>query len=592
MRKLSVALLILALNGGLLVASPAPSFISVHAGEAIPQPFVPSSPPSQTILRVTLRSPTDAGWLLANGYDVLEAREGDDLFILGDESAAAELRAQGFVVVDVSPPPSAVEAQPFTYYGGYRTVAEHWAHLDAVAAAHPDLALLVDYGDSWRTVNSVPNGHDLRAICITQQREGDCALDPETDKPRFLVIAATHARELSTSETAWRFIDLLVDGYAADADIAALLEHNEVWIVPVVNPDGRTIVEQGGNNPLLQRKNANDSLGNCGVPNYGVDLNRNANFKWGVSGASTAPCSQVYRGTAAASEPEEYFLETLMSGLFHDQRGPLDGDVAPITTTGAMVTLHSFGNLMLLPWGWTECSGSLCAPANRAPNDAGLRAWGFRMSHYNGYPTGQSSELLYAAAGVTDDWAYGVLGIPGVTFEIGPNGGACGGGFTPPYSCQDSTFWPLNRGALLYAAKMARQPYALALGPNTLSATMSISSVMAGAAVTVTASINDNALGASGFGRPATQPISAAELYLDSPPWAGGVPISMTAADGAFDAASEIARVGLDTTTLDVGRHTLFVRGQDAAGNWGPTTARWLFVLGDERVFLPITRRD
>jgi hypothetical protein len=594
MRKAPFAALIIVLNIALIAATLiVPQTVTVSASDVVSQPLPLTPESAQTIYRVTLRSPADAQLLLSAGYDVLEAREGDDVFILGDDAVVNELRAQGF---DVRPHEISLtnNYQPTTYFNGYRTVAEHWAHLDAVATAHPDLTKLVDYGDSWRKVNNVPNGHDLRAICITRLREGDCALNPETDKPRFLVIAATHARELSTSEMAWRFIDLLVGGYYVDADITALLNYSEIWIVPVVNPDGRTIVEQGGNSPLLQRKNANYALGNCPVPNGGVDLNRNGSYKWGAAGASTAPCSSVYLGQSQASEPEQYYLETLMGQLFRDQRDIGDLPAAPITTTGSMLTLHSFGNMVLLPWGWTECFNALCPPSKRAPNDAGLRAWGFRMSHYNGYITGQSSEALYAAAGVTDDWAYGVLGIPGATFEIGPSSGACGGGFTPPYSCQDGTFWPLNRGALLYAAKLTRQPYALSLGPNTLSVTVSVSNgvVMTGTVVTVTATINDNALGNSGYDRPASQAITAAELYLDAPVWAGGTPITMTARDGAFNSNTEVVTATLDTAELSAGRHMLFVRGKDAAGNWGPVTAQWLTVLGDKRIFVPALRHD
>jgi hypothetical protein len=596
MRKAPFAALIVALNIALIVATLIiPQTVTVNADTGVSQPLSLTPELPQAIYRVTLRTSADAQLLLSTGYDVLEAREGDDVFILADEAATDALRTQGYVInLHTELTTHNSQLIPQTYFGGYRTVVEHWAHLDAVAAAHPDLTKLVDYGDSWRKVNNVPNGHDLRAICITKLREGDCALDPETDKPRFLVIAATHARELSTSEMAWRFMDLLVEGYSADADITALLDYNEIWIVPVVNPDGRTIVEQGGSNPLLQRKNTNYALGNCAVPNGGVDLNRNGSYKWGAAGTSTAPCSSVYLGQSQASEPEQYYLETLMGQLFRDQRDIGDLPAAPITTTGSMLTLHSFGNMVLLPWGWTECFNALCPPSKRAPNDAGLRAWGFRMSHYNGYVTGQSSEVLYAAAGVTDDWAYGVLGIPGATFEIGPSSGTCGGGFTPPYSCQDGTFWPLNRGALLYAAKLTRQPYALSLGPNTLSVTVSVSNgvVMTGTAVTITATINDNAFGNSGYDRPASQVITAAELYLDAPPWAGGAPITMTARDGAFNSNTEVVTATLDTTSLSAGRHMVFVRGKDAAGNWGPVTAQWLTVLGDKRIFVPALRHD
>jgi hypothetical protein len=242
-----------------------------------------------------------------------------------------------------------------------------------------------------------------------------------------------------------------------------------------------------------------------------------------------------------------------------------------------MLTLHTYSNLVLLPWSWTECFGLPC-PANlQAPNNAGLRSFAFRLSHYNGYTTGQGSEILYAASGVTDDWAYGQLGIAGATFEIGPQFGACSG-FLPAYACQDSTFWPLNRDAFLHAAKAARQPYALSLGPTPGSPTLSALTVTVGSPVTLTVTLRDDAYGNTGVGRPAAQNIAAAEVYVDVPPWQGGTPIALTAQDGAFDSPNEVTRGVLNTTTLGAGRHTLFVRGQDAAGNWGTTSAAFLWV--------------
>lgn len=560
------------------------------------------------ILRVIVRSPGDIALLSNGSYDLLEARDGNALFVLGDAATLADLRAKGFDAAVHSPltpypspltsPGSPLKAQ--RYFGGYRTVAEHEAHMDAIAAAWPDLALVVDYGDSWRKVTGRPDGHDLKAICITRRRGNDCQLTPITDKPRFLLIAAIHARELSASEIAWRWMDFLVNDYGQDPDVTWLLDNHEMWVIPVANPDGRHLVEQGGNAPYLQRKNLNDAQGTCGFPpghpNYGfsqpgVDLNRNASFQWGVSGASANPCDQTYPGLNAASEPEQYALEALMRNLFADQRGPALSDAAPITATGAMLTLHTFGDLILLPWGWTQCFGA-CLPTQRTPNDAGLRAFAFRMGYFNGYAIGQASELLYPASGTTDDWAYGALGVPSFTYEIGPLGGTCGG-FTPPYTCQDDVFWPLNREALFYAAKVARQPYALSLGPTTFSVTLSSNVIAPGQSVTLTAMIDDDALGAhvQSIGRPATQPISAAEAYLATPPWLGGVPVVLTAQDGAFDSATEPVIGQLDATTLSVGRHLVFVRGRDAEGNWGPVTAQWLTITGGNAVYLPLIRR-
>jgi hypothetical protein len=530
-----------------------------------------------SIFRVSVRSPVDVDRLTSGGYDVLEGRGENYLLILGDDAVAETLRSEGFTVTIDQELSSSSGIETAAYFGGYRTVAEHYAHLDRLVATHPNLAVTVDYGDSWRKQNDRPDGHDLRAICITKLRPGDCALTPTTDKPRFFLMAAIHARELSASEVAWRWLDFLVEGYGNDPDVTALLDYSEMWVVPVANPDGRLLVEQGGERPTLQRKNANDALGDCANPptgssQFGVDLNRNASFKWGLTGASDDPCSLVYRGAAPASEPETAALEALLSSLFPDQRGPNDSDAAALTTNGAMISLHSFSDLIILPWGTSVCGGFACPPEQRAPNDAGLRSFAFRMGAYNGYQVGQASEILYPVNGATDDWLYGTLGIPAFTFEVGPATAPCGG-FLPDYACQE-TFWSLNRDALLYAARTARQPYTSALGPTVRAAPGALQAP-AGSPVTFTAIVNDGAYGESGVDRPAAQAIAAAELYIDAPPWAGGSPLTMSAQDGAFDSFTESATVQLNTQ-LSIGRHMLFVRGRDAEGNWGPITAQWL----------------
>jgi carboxypeptidase T len=556
----------------------------------------PAAARDSFLLRVTASTPAQVKKLTTGSYDLIEARSGNDYFVVADAATRRRLVKDGFAVKDAGQLESSkvrgdaaaqrrLGAKPGsrgtskattvypTFYGGYRTVVAHEQHLNDVALAHPDLAQIVDYGDSYlKTSTAGVGGHDLRAICLTKAVAGDCALTPTAAKPRLVVMAAIHARELSTSEMAWRWIDYLVDNYNVLPEVTALLDNQEIWVIPVVNPDGRDIVESGGASPFLQRKNADNSAGAlCATPptvssQIGVDLNRNATFKWGGVGTSPFGCDQTYRGTGAASEPEQLALQTLFSQLFTDTRGPLDTDIASLTTRGALVTLHSYSNLTLLPWGWTTAL---------SPNNAGLRSLAFRMSYYNGYQTGTGPEILYGTTGTTDDDLYGQRGTPGFTIEIGPTSGTCGG-FTPPYTCQDSTFWPLIRGSLQSLAKNARQPYIDAAGPVTTSAAASVS----GTTLTVTGVTDDNAYGNApgSFGRPATQNISAAQYYLDVPPWAGGAPLTMTATDGFFNAKAEAVRATTTTTGLTSGRHTVFVRGRDSSGTYGTITAAWFQV--------------
>jgi hypothetical protein len=61
---------------------------------------------------------------------------------------------------------------------------------------------------------------------------------------------------------------------------------------------------------------------------------------------------------------------------------------------------------------------------------------------------------------------------------------------------------------------------------------------------------------------------------VDTPPWApGATPVTLAAADGAFDETIEAVQETLPTTGWPTGRHLVFVRGQDAAGNWGAVAA-------------------
>jgi hypothetical protein len=62
--------------------------------------------------------------------------------------------------------------------------------------------------------------------------------------------------------------------------------------------------------------------------------------------------------------------------------------------------------------------------------------------------------------------------------------------------------------------------------------------------------------------------VQAVEYYLDD---TQGTPVAMDAKDGAFDQVSEDVRAA--AAAVGSGDHVLYVRGGDAAGNWGPCTS-------------------
>ncbi|MFP4439550.1 MAG: M14 family zinc carboxypeptidase [Chloroflexaceae bacterium] len=511
------------------------------------------------VVRIRAATPAEAFRLIERGINQFEARDGDDLLVLVTAEQQAALRAAGWDVrLDRTQTSRLRSVQPQTVQTDYRTVEETEQFLRSMAETYPHLATLGDFGDSWeRQQLGAPHGYDLLALRLTNQ----ATTGP---KPVFFLMAALHARELTTAEIATRFISHLLTGYQVDPDITWLLNEHEIVVVPIANPDGRKLAEQG----YSQRKNINNSFGDCIEPpgsgnQYGIDLNRNFAFAWGtVHGPDIFPCSLVYPGPTAASEPETQTLQTFIRSFYPDHPRPGDGTPAPDTTSGVLITLHSYSDLVLWPWGHTT------APA---PNAVGLERLGRRMAAFNGYIPGQSVSL-YPTSGTTDDWSYAELGIASYTFEIGSYGGTCGG-FMPPYGCLDGlggrNFWEENLPALLYAARVTRAPYSQPAGPDVYA----IEVITDTQTLTLTATLD---------GR--DQPVAGGALYLRSGPAQNDTALNLQPVDGAFDTVLERGQIrlpldqgiGRDIATAAQRDRLLLVQGRNAAGIWGPLSAAWL----------------
>ncbi|MGA2866438.1 MAG: M14 family zinc carboxypeptidase [Verrucomicrobiota bacterium] len=443
-------------------------------------------------------------------------------------------------------------ARPLTQYMGipgypcYRTVEETYATLAELAASHPGLASLVVIGESWDKLTSGGRaGYDLLVLVLSNKsRPGP--------KPRFFLMAEHHARELTTAETATRFAEELVTQYGVDPEVTWLLDYYEVHILPMANPDGRKWAEQG----YWWRKNTDSDDGCTRLSSYGTDLNRNCGFHWGGAGSSSDPCNEVYHGPAAASEPENQAIQSYVRSLFPEQRGPNDSDPAPTNATGLLVTLHSYSQLVLFPWGWTAAA---------APNQAALQKLGLKFGFFNRY-TVQASIQLYPTTGTVDDWAYGELGVAAYTFELGTD-------FFQGCTDFESGIYPSNRLALLYACKACRQPYLDPAGPEVLQASAAPVTNLVGALVSLTAVANAGRY-AGTTPLPPIQNIAAARYSVDNPSWVPGVvTYPMTAADGSFNSPNEAVQAAMDTTGWLPARHTIFLEAKDAAGNWGVPSA-------------------
>ncbi|MEU4644831.1 M14 family zinc carboxypeptidase [Micromonospora sp. NPDC023814] len=150
------------------------------------------------------------------------------------------------------------------------------------------------------------------------------------------------------------------------ADVNDIVTKLDVYILPLLNPDGRehdlTHLSEPG-----WRKNRSPQAGG----EIGVDLNRNFDIIWrfedyydvalyraryGSDPASTSPADDTYRGPSAHSEVETRHLESLL-------------DTLPIHY---YADVHMFGRNILYSWGLEE-DGDDPAMHWRAPAFAGTR---------------------------------------------------------------------------------------------------------------------------------------------------------------------------------------------------------------------------
>jgi hypothetical protein len=194
---------------------------------------------------------------------------------------------------------------------------------------------------------------------------------------------------------------------------------------------------------------------------------------------------------------------------------------------------------------------------------------GDKFATYNEY-TSEASSSLYPTAGDTTDWTYGELGVPAFTFELGNS-------FMPSYSEIDSTQWPKNKPALIYAAKIARAPYELVEGPDV---TDIIIVQGTGNSVKITAQINDLNNGGN--------IIASAELYIGNPDWvSNSVAFQMLPVDGDFDSSFENVSINISIDKFISNPKMIFVRGADTEGNYGPATADFVGSIPEPLFLFP-----
>ena len=294
---------------------------------------------------------------LAERYEVKDKEDGGYVLLLPPADLVSVLNNYpGIRVVEKNiyqQLEEAIAADP-TYLDGYRSFDEIEQVLQKFVTDYPAIASLEEYGQS-------ANGRSLYALKIS-----DNVAENETE-PELMLTASTHGDELITVEVLVRLVEKMLVGYGTNDRFTDMVDNVELFIIPVVNPDGF----------VRQSRYAN-----------GADPNR------------------AYPWPERPSRSPVACVANVMS-FFHnnDIAGGLD--------------FHASGQMVMYPWAWTY------DPVDSA-DELVFRNLGTAMAEENGYAMGQISRIIYVAKGSSADyyyWKTGALtyGIELATSKVPPS---------------------------------------------------------------------------------------------------------------------------------------------------------------------------
>ncbi|MFH1861455.1 MAG: M14 family zinc carboxypeptidase [bacterium] len=198
----------------------------------------------------------------------------------------------------------------------------------------------------------------------------------EEDEIVCYYVGCHHGNEDISAEVPMYFLNHILSNYGSNPDITYWIDNREIWVLPLLNPDGY----------------ANNSRYNANT----VDLNRNYSFHWGESASNYGPYP--------FSEVETQVVRDL--------------NIAHHYTTSH--SYHSYGELILYPFAW--------ASNHPSPDDAFFLEIVNAMAAYNGYDPLISGNL-YPHGGEQNDYLYAEKGVMAVTSEVWS-----GPGYNPPSS--------------------------------------------------------------------------------------------------------------------------------------------------------------
>lgn len=284
--------------------------------------------------------------------------------------------------------------------------------IEKLAAAYPDLI-------TYESLGQTAYGRELWAVKLGR---GPAAV---------LLNGSHHAREWMTTTVLMKMLDTYASAYYANEkiggkDVRSLLDSTTLYLVPMVNPDGVTLSQQGtaglsaAQAALLRKYNNGSSNFTRWKANMqGIDLNRQYPANWNsIKYAVSYPAYQNYKGTRPAQAPE---VKQMM-----DYTYKVDPEVT--------ISYHSSGEIIF--WYFNNISSNMARDKEIASDLRGLTGYSLVQPEKN--PSG----------GGYKDWFIQEFGRPGYTIEIARYAGE---GSVP--LSEFSRIWAENKSVGVYSAQ-------------------------------------------------------------------------------------------------------------------------------------------
>jgi hypothetical protein len=236
--------------------------------------------------------------------------------------------------------------------GQYLTYNQIRDSIISLAVNHPSICHLETLGYS----------HQNRLLLIMKVSNKSYM---DNTKPALHFEGNIHGNEKIAWAVNFLMLSYLCEYYATDTMVQRLVNTREIWIAPLVNPDGYV---------LSQRHNAR-----------GVDLNRNWGWMWGNEYA----CGSDFFSENESWKFMEYFWRH------------------PFVT---YASYHSGTKYISEPWSY---SANLTPPEQTQ-----IRHLSMGYNSFTGYPYGQGSHGMYPINGCTKDYDYGSGGDIGWSIEV------------------------------------------------------------------------------------------------------------------------------------------------------------------------------